>query len=79
MRFVFPVQDMNVKAMQKRFQLSFCWLLLMAAKGFVAQVEMEGYNATVAIMDLLAKHGNKVVAPLNVTLHDFLVLLKEHS
>ena len=28
-------------------------------------------------MDLLAMHGDKVVAPLNITPHDFLVLLKE--
>jgi hypothetical protein len=75
--FVFPVQDMNVKAMRKRFQLSFCWLLSMAAKGFIAQVGMEGYDANIAIMDLLAMHGKDVVTPLNVTPHDFLVILKE--
>jgi hypothetical protein len=28
--FVFPIQDMNIKAMRKRFQLSFCWLLWVA-------------------------------------------------
>ena len=28
-------------------------------------------------MDLLAMHGNEVLAPLNVTTHDFLLLLKE--
>jgi hypothetical protein len=49
---------MNVKAMQKRFQLSFCQLLSMVAKGFIAQVGMEGYDANIAIMDLLAVHGN---------------------
>jgi hypothetical protein len=54
---------MNIMAMRKRFQLSFCWLLSMAAKGFIAQVGMEGYDATVAIMDLLAMHGNEVVTP----------------
>ena len=68
---------MNVKALRKRFQLSYCWLLLLAAKGFVAQVGTKGYDANVAIMDLLAMHGDEVVAPLNVTPHDFLVLLKE--
>jgi hypothetical protein len=76
-RFVFPVQDLNVKALRKRFQLSYCRLLSLAAKGFTAQVGTEGYDANVAIMDLLAMHGNEVVAPLNVTPHDFLVLLKE--
>jgi hypothetical protein len=77
LRFVFPVQDMNVKAMQKRFQLSFCQMLLMAAKVFVAQVGTEGYDTNIAIMDLLAVHGNEVITPLNVTPHDFLVILKE--
>jgi hypothetical protein len=76
-RFVFPVYDMNVKALQKRFQLSFCRLLSSAAKGFIAQVGIEGYDATVAVMDLLSMHGETVVAPLNVTTHEFLVVLKE--
>ncbi len=76
-RFVFPVYDMNVKALRKRFQLSFCRLLLSAAKGFIAQVGIEGYDATVTVMDLLSMHGEMVVAPLNVTTHDFLVVLKE--
>ena len=76
-RFVLPVFDMNVKALRRRFQLSFCRLLSSAAKGFIAQVGIEGYDAIVAIMDLLSIHGDEVLAPLNVTTHDFLVLLKE--
>ncbi len=35
-RFVLPVQDLNVRVMRKRFQLSFCQLLSKAAKGFIA-------------------------------------------
>ena len=76
-RFVLPVFDMNVKALRRRFQLSFCRLLSSAAKGFIAQVGIEGYDAIVAIMDLLSIHGDEVLAPFNVTTHDFLVLLKE--
>ena len=75
--FVLPVFDMNVKALRRRFQLSFCRLLSSAAKGFIAQVGIEGYDAIIAIMDLLSIHGDAVLAPLNVTTHDFLVLLKE--
>jgi hypothetical protein len=75
--FVFPVQDLNIKVMRKRFQLSFCQLLLLAAKGFIAQVETEWYDANVAVMDLLAMYGNNVAAPLNVTPLNFLVLFKE--
>jgi hypothetical protein len=77
MRYVLPMQDLNVRAMRKRFQLSYCRLLSSAAKGFIAQVGAEGYNASIAIMDLLAMHGNDVAAPLNVTPHDFVVLFKE--
>ena len=69
--FVFPVQDLNVKALRKRFQLSYCRLLSLAAKGFIVQVGTKGYDTNVAIMNLLAMHGNEIVAPLNV------VLLKE--
>jgi len=76
-RFVFPVQNLNVKALRKRFQLSYCRLLSLAAKGFIAQVGTEGYDANIAIMDLLAMHDDEAVVPLNVTPHDFLVLLKE--
>jgi hypothetical protein len=79
MRFVLPIFDMNVKALERRFQLSYCRLLPLAAKGFIAQVGTEGYDANVAIMDLLTMHGTEVIAPLNVTPHDFLVLLKEAS
>ena len=68
---------MNVKALKKRFQLSCCRLLTSAAKGFITQVGIKGYDATVAVMDLLSMHGNKVLASLNVTTHDFLLLLKE--
>jgi len=76
-RFAFPVQDLNVKALRKRIQLSYCQLLSLAAKGFIAQVGTEGNDANVAIMDLLTMHGDEAIAPLNVTPHDFLVLLKE--
>ena len=41
--FVFPVLDLNVKALRKRFQLSYCRLLSLAAKGFVTKV---GTNET---------------------------------
>jgi hypothetical protein len=76
-RFVFPAYDMNVKALRKRFQLSFCRLLSLAAKGFIAQAGTEGYEAIVAVMDLLSMHGNKMLETLNVTTHEFLGLLKE--
>ena len=76
-RFVLPVFDMNVKALRRRSQLSFCRLLLSAAKGFIALVGTEGYDAIVAVMDLLSMHGDEVLVPFDVTTHDFLVLLKE--
>jgi len=41
-RFVFPAYEMNFKAMWKRFQLAYCRLLTSAAKGFIAQVGIEG-------------------------------------
>jgi hypothetical protein len=62
-RFVLPVQDLNVRAMRKRFQLSFCQLLSKAVKGFIALEGAKGYNYNVAVMDLFAMHGNEVTAP----------------
>jgi hypothetical protein len=75
--FVVLVLDFNVKALRKRFQLSYCWLLLLVTKGIVAQVGTKGYNANVAIMDFHVMHEDEVVTPLNITPHNFLVLLKE--
>jgi hypothetical protein len=75
-RFVFPVQDLNVHAMRKRFQLSFCWLLSKAAKEFIALEGAEGYNNNVAVMDLFTMHGNEDAAPLKVIPHDLIVLFK---
>jgi hypothetical protein len=63
--------------MKKQYQLSFCRLLSMAAKGFIAQAGAEGYNTNTAVIDLLAMHGNDVTTPLNINTHDFLVLFKE--
>jgi hypothetical protein len=77
MRFVLPVQDLNVRVMKKWYLLSFCWLLSMAAKGFIAQACVEGYDANAAVMDLLAMHGNDVTTPLSINAHNFLVLFKE--
>jgi hypothetical protein len=76
-RFVFPAQDLNVHAMGKRFQLSFCRLVSKAAKVFITLEGAEEYNDSVAVMDLFAMHGNEVAAPLKVTPHDLLVLFKE--
>ncbi len=77
MRFILPMQDLNVCAMKKLYQLFFCWLLSMAAKGLIAQAGAEGYNADAADIDLLAMHSNDVTTPLNVNAHNFLVLFKE--
>ena len=76
-RFFLPIKDFNVPAIRKRFQLSFCRLLLKAAKVFIAVEGIEGYNDNAAVMDLFAMHGNEVAAPLKVTPHDLLVLFKE--
>jgi hypothetical protein len=49
----------------------------LAANGFIAQVGIEDYDAIIAAMDLFSMHGDEVLATLNVTTHDFLVLFKE--
>ncbi len=77
MLFALPVQDLNVRAMKKWYQLSFCQLLSMATKGFIAQAGAKGYDANTAVMDLLAMHGNDVTTPLNINTHNFLILFKE--
>ncbi len=77
MQFVLPMQDLKVCTMKKRYQLSFCRLLSMAAKGFIAQADAKGYDANATVMDLLAMHGNDVTTPLNVNAHNFLILFKE--
>ena len=63
--------------MKKRYLLSFCRLLSMAAKGFIAQAGAKGYNANAAVMDILTMHGKDVTTPLNINAHNFLILFKE--
>ena len=46
-------------------------------KDALPKLERKGYDANVAIMDLIAMHGNIVVVPLNISPHNSLVLLKE--
>jgi hypothetical protein len=77
MQFVLPVQDLNVRAMKKWYQHSFCQLLSMAAKGFITHADAEVNDANAAVIDLLPMHGNDVTTPLNVNAYDFLVLFKE--
>ncbi len=68
---------MNCAALKKRYQLSIYQLLSMAAKGFIPQVGIEGYDSHVAVMDPLATHTNNIIVPLSVNVHDFLVIYKE--
>ena len=76
-RFVLPVQELNCGALKKRYQLAVCRLLTMAAKGFIAQVGIEGYNTHLAVVDLLVTHTDEVTAPLSVNPRNFLDLYKE--
>jgi hypothetical protein len=46
----------------------------MAAKGFIAQVGIKGYNAHLTIINLLVTHTDKVTAPLSINPHNFLIL-----
>jgi hypothetical protein len=75
--FVLPIQELNCGALKKRYQLAVCWLLTMAAKGFIAQVVIGGYNAHLAIVDLLVTHTDKVMAPLSINPCNFCILYKE--
>jgi hypothetical protein len=50
-QFFFPVQDLNVCAMKKWYQLSFCPLLSMAVKRFIAQAGAKGYDANTVVLD----------------------------
>ncbi len=44
---------------------------------FIALEGAKGYDEIIAVMDLIAMHGNKVAAPINASPHNLLVLLKE--
>jgi hypothetical protein len=77
LQFVLPIQELNCGALKKRYQLAVCRLLTMAAKGFITQVGIEGYNAHLAIVDLLVTHTDKVTAPLSINPRNFLILYKE--
>jgi hypothetical protein len=49
----------------------------MAAKGFIVQVGIVGYNAHLAIVNLLVTHTDEVTARLSINPCNFLILYEE--
>lgn len=77
-RIAKPLNILNDEARLRRFQLSVCTLLRNAAQGFIAQLNIENYDADTAIVDLLATSPGDILAPpLPTDINDFLRLYKE--
>ena len=51
--YVFPVNDMNVKAKRHQFHIALCKLLRGLATIYIAQCGITGYSEDVAIADLI--------------------------
>ena len=69
--------NMTQRAHLQRFRKKFAMLLPAAARIFGAELGFSSYGEHQAVMDLLAKHCDAVLSPLNITLTDFLVLYRD--
>eukprot|EP01083_Nonionella_stella_P291165 990785_1 len=70
---------MTQRAHLQRFRKKFAKLLPAAARIFGAELGLSSYGEHQAVVDLLARHCDNVLSPLNITLIDFLVLYRDSN
>ena len=75
--FALRAFNMTQRAHLQRFRKKFATLLPAAARIFGAELGLLSYGEHQAVVDLLARHCDNVLSPLNITLIDFLVLYRD--
>jgi hypothetical protein len=75
--FAMRVDDMNRRALWHRFLASFCELLPKAAKVFIAQHGISGYNEHQAVVDLIATLPDEVLSATKMTTREFLIFYRK--
>jgi hypothetical protein len=65
-KYVFPVNDLNVKAKKHQFFIAFCKLLRGLTTIYIAQCGIKGYPKDVAIADLVVAKNDSILVPINM-------------
>jgi hypothetical protein len=71
-KYVFPVNNLNVKAKKHQFYIAFCKLLHGLATIYIAQCGIRGYPEDAAIANLIAEKNNIILVPINMNTKQFL-------
>ncbi len=79
-KYVFPVNDLNVKAKKHQFYIAFCKLLHGLVTIYIAQSEIRGYPKDVAIANLVTAKNDTILVPINMNTKQFLkAYIKAHG
>ncbi len=79
-KYVFPVNNLNVKAKKHQFYIAFCKLLRGLATIYIAQCGIKGYPKDVATANLIAAKNDTILVPINMNTKQFLkAYIKAHG
>jgi hypothetical protein len=71
-KYVFPVNNLNVKAKKHQFYIAFCKLLRGLETIYIAQCVIKGYPKDVATADLIAAKNDTILVLINMNTKQFL-------
>ncbi len=71
-KYIFKVNNLNIKAKKNQFHITICKLLHGLATIYIAQCGIVNYRKAVAIADLILAKNDTVLLPLNMDLKKFL-------
>jgi len=75
--FILPAAKFTLDAKEKKFHTLVCNFVHTLAKMYIAQYEIQGYDETSAILDILVYRCDEFLSPFGMTLEGFLTLYKE--
>ena len=75
--FILPAAKFTLDAKEKKFHTLVCNFAHTLAKMYIAQYEIQGYDETSAILDILVYRCDEFLSPFGMTLEGFLTLYKE--
>ena len=75
--FAVKAHGLTVRALHDRWKVAFCTILPAVVKGFLAEHDIENYNAHQAVVDTVAKYPDEMIAMLNTSVTTFFRKYKE--
>jgi hypothetical protein len=77
--FTLPASKFTLDAKEKKFHTMICNFAHTLAKMFIAQYDIQGYDETSAILDILVYKCDEFLAPFSITLEGFLKLIMNYT